>query len=124
MKIKITWKAFGDKPQIGRFVSSVEFETEGFVGQNINEISHESICNALYKDTNWYQGLWWNIIEPLLSPTRTHTSLSIGDEIQINDITYVVADFGFIKKEDAVYRYMDDMVFSVRKADALSITTN
>jgi len=124
MKIKITWKAFGNKPQIGRFISSVEFDTDGFVGQNIDEISHENICNALYKDTNWYQGLWWNLIEPLLSPTRTHTSLSIGDEIQINEITYVVADFGFVKKEDAEYRYMDDMVFSVRKADALSNTTN
>ena len=27
-KVKITWKAFGDKPERGRFISSVEFETE------------------------------------------------------------------------------------------------
>lgn len=120
MKIKITWKAFGDKPEIGRFVSSVEFYFNGFQGQDINTISHENVLNSLYRDTNTYSGLFWNKIEPLLKATRTHTSLSIGDEIEIDGQTYVCADIGWVKVEDAEIKFLSSedglgAVFSVRE---------
>ncbi len=75
----------------------------------------EIICAKIYSQTNQYRGEIWDKIQPLLSETRTHTALSIGDEVQINEITYVVADFDFVKKEEAEYKYMEDCVFSVRK---------
>jgi hypothetical protein len=119
--IKITWKAFGDKPEQGRFISSVEFELNGFSGQNINEIADVNICEWIYKDTNTYGGLIWNQIEKKLSPTRTHTSISIGDEIEINGQVYICADFGFEKIEDVEIKKFGDSVFSVSRKDEVSV---
>lgn len=121
MKIKITWKAFGDKPEIWRFVSSVEFDFNGFAGQEAGTIAHENIMNAIYQDTNCYSGLFWNKIEPMLSPTRTHTALSIGDEIEIDGTAYVVADFGFVKKEEAEIKMHGDVTFSVTKRKEVAV---
>ena len=106
--VKITWKAFGNKPDIGREITSIEFklpvDDKDFV-----------ICERIYKETNLYQGSWWSLlIEPLLKENRTHTALSVGDEVTIDDITYICADFGFIKVEDAEIKYLgDDIIFSI-----------
>lgn len=98
MNIKITWKAFGDKPEIGRYISAVEFEVS-----LTTEVTDEQVMDALFEHTNLYNGLFWNKIEPLLVPTRTHTALSVGDEIAIDGREYKVADCGFtlIEKEVA-----------------------
>ena len=106
MKVKITWKAFGNKVEQGRFVSSVHFDL-----YDITE-STESILNSIYKATNLQSELadfgakpfeiyLWNVIEPRLAKDRTHTSLSVGDEIEIDGQVYVCADFGWVKVEDA-----------------------
>jgi len=114
-QVKITWKAFGDKPEQGRFVTSVELETE-FA---ITDENRDKFLNVVYQQTNLYGGNLWNLIEPKLSPFRTHTSLSVGDEIEIDSVGYVVADFGFIKIEDADIQVIDHdgrkVVFSVRE---------
>lgn len=114
-QVKITWKAFGDKPEQGRFISSVEFETEF----DITDENRDQFLNVVYQQTNFYSGNLWNLIEPKLSATRTHTSLSIGDEVEIDGIGYVVADFGFIKIEDADIQVIDHdgrkIVFSVKE---------
>lgn len=94
-KVKITWKAFGDKPAAGKFVTSAEFETDF----PIDDV--QKFCNVVYHSTNTYSGNLWDILVPILSPVRTHTSLSIGDEIEIDGVAYVTANFGFIKVEDA-----------------------
>lgn len=94
-KVKITWKAFGDKPEISRFISSVEFETEF----KIEESDVDKFLEVVYHTTNTYSGNLWEIIQPLLSETRTHTSLSVGDEVEIDGVGYVCADFGFKKVE-------------------------
>jgi hypothetical protein len=88
--IKITWKAFGNDPESNRYISSVEFELNAY-----STIDQEILCEELFDNTNSYRGSLWQIIEPLLSPTRTHTALSVGDEIQIDDNTYEVANVGF-----------------------------
>lgn len=112
-QVKITWKAFGDKPEAGRFVSSVEFETEF----KINEPDVDQFLNVVYRATNLYSGNLWELIQPKLSETRTHTALSIGDEVEIDGQVYIVADFGFEKIEDVEIKKFGDVVFSVTVKD-------
>ena len=109
-KIKISWKAFGDKPSIGRFMSSVEIETEF-----PETISHKEICEIVFADTNCYQGYIWNKVETKMSKTRTHTSISVGDEVEIDKVKYICADTGFIKVEDAEIRKIEDTIWSVQE---------
>ena len=108
-QIEITWKAFGNKPERNRFISSVTFETEF----DITDVNRNEFYNVVYSNTNCYSGNLWKVIEPLLSPTRTHTSLSIGDEIKVDGIAYIVSDCGFIKIEDAEIKMFGDAIFSV-----------
>ena len=108
-QVKITWKAFGDKPEIGRFISSVEFETEFKITEN----DVTQFLEVVYRTTNTYSGNLWDIIQPLLSETRTHTSLSIGDEVEIDGQVYICADFGFEKIEDVEIKKIGDSIFSV-----------
>ncbi len=113
-KVKITWKAFGDKPEIGRFISSVEFETEF----KVEESNVDKFLEVVYHNTNTYSGNLWQIIEPKLSATRTHTSISIGDEIEIDGQVYICADFGFEKIEDVeIKRFSDGSIFRVGKKE-------
>ena len=110
-KVKVTSKAFGNKPEIGRFISSVEFETDF----KIAEADVDQFLEVVYRVTNTYSGELWKIIEPKLSATRTHTSISIGDEIEIDGQVYICADFGFEKIEDVEIKYHGDSVFRVYK---------
>ena len=125
MKVKVTWKAFGNRIEQGRYVSSVEFELLD------TKPSQEVLLNAIYKATNLQDELadfgakafeiyLWKVIEPRLASDRTHTSLSIGDEIEIDGQTYVCADIGWVKVEDADIKFLPSeyglgAVFSVRE---------
>lgn len=110
-KIKVTWKAFGDKPERGRFITSVELELPKQVSDDI------SICDAIYEVTNLQGELaefgksaskiaLWELIESKLSPVRTHTSLSVGDEVEIDGRAYVCADLGWLKIENAEIKFL------------------
>ena len=125
-KIKITWKAYGNQPQRERFISSVEVEL-------VNQVSDDfRICEAIFKVTNLQGDLaefgaslteinLWETIKPKLSPTRTHTSLSIGDEVEIDGRAYVCADLGFIKVSEAEIRtFPDGAIWSVLKKAEVS----
>jgi len=92
-KVKITWKAFGEKPEQNKFITSVEFDTD-FKVNNVDQL-----LNVIYHVTNTYSGNLWEIIKPKLSSYRTHTAISVGDEVEIDGITYVCADFGWNVKE-------------------------
>ena len=92
-------------------MSSVEFETEF----KIDESNVDKFLGVVYHNTNTYSGNLWQIIEPKLSATRTHTSISIGDEIEIDGQVYICADFGFEKIEDVEIKYHGDSVFRVYK---------
>jgi hypothetical protein len=120
-KVKISWKAFGDKPKQGKFVSSVEFETEF----KLEEWYIEQFLNIAYRQTNTYSGNLWDIIQPQLSENRTHTALSVGDEIEIDGQVYIVADFGFEKIEDVEIQYLPEdygikNVYSVTKKEKVA----
>lgn len=110
MNVKIIWKAFGQKPEIGRFQTSVEFKVPQEYAQFISD---EDMCHEIYKQTNTYAGSIWDVIQPKMAPTRTHTAISVGDEIIIDGREYTVADFGFIRTEDAVIKRVGSAVFSV-----------
>ena len=121
-KVKITWKAFGDQPERGRFISSVEVELAKQVSDDFR------ICEAIYKVTNLQGELaefgaslteinLWKTIESKLSPTKTHISLSVGDEVEIDGQVYICADFGFEKIEDVEIKKFGESVFSVIKKE-------
>ena len=125
-KVKITWKAFGDQPERGRFISSVEVELAKQVSDDFR------ICEAIYKVTNLQGELaefgaslteinLWKTIESKLSPTKTHISLSVGDEIEIDGRAYICADLGFIKVSEAEIRtFPDGAIWSVLKKAEVS----
>lgn len=99
MIVKITWKAFGNQVERKRFISSVTF---ALPIEADNEQAEYSVCNTIYSQTNQYDGtIWLKHIQPLLAPNRTHTALSVGDEIELtNEDTnmvrrYVCAPIGW-----------------------------
>ena len=53
-----------------------------------DDLSDEQVCEAVFHQTNTYRGDLWDAIQPLLSPRRTHTALSVGDEVTVRGITY------------------------------------
>lgn len=59
------------------------------------------ILDIIFRDTNVYEGFMWNIIEPKLSPLRTHTALSVGDEIEIDGRVYLCENIGW-KRQNLV----------------------
>ena len=87
-EIKVSWVVFEDEP----FSINLLIESDK---------SDLAICEMLYRDTNLYQGELWDRIEPFLPATRNHTALSVGDEVTIDGITYVCADFGWKEKQPA-----------------------
>ena len=96
--ITVTWKAFNnnDPKRLQEFadqgrnpVTSRTIEVENTMG-----VSHSYICEMLFRDTNWYEGPFWDLLQPL-PEDRTHTSMSVGDEVTIEGTTYRCADLGF-----------------------------
>jgi hypothetical protein len=80
-QVTITWKAFGD-------ATSATFD----IPENGDAIN---ICNMLFRQTNLYEGHAWDILESLLPENRTHTALSVGDEITVNGITHRCESIGW-----------------------------
>jgi hypothetical protein len=87
----ITWKAFGDRPEANRYISSATVAIEG----TLDSLTNNPLLETIYKVTNLQNDLkdfgahpveiaLWDSIKVVLPENRTHTSLSIGDEIQIN----------------------------------------
>lgn len=83
--VRITYKAFAE------FITrdDVEAVTEVTVRFKCDEAhTDEFILERVFRDTNTYSGGLWALIEPLLPPRRTHTAVSVGDEVSINGTTY------------------------------------
>ena len=87
-RLKITWKRYGDFPDEGRYATSAEIAL-------LSEESAEEICERVFEETNTYSGEIWKIIKPLLDPRRTHTALSVGDEVEIDGVTLRCEDIGW-----------------------------
>lgn len=80
-QVEIIWGAFGGN-------ANVEFEID-FEGSDLE------LRNQIFQDTNLYSGKIWEIIEPKLPANRTHTALSVGDEVRIDDTIYRCAEIGW-----------------------------
>ena len=96
--ITISYKAFSN-PERNRVSTSLSFVlpenfTHFFSGK---EDSAKKFCDFVYYTTNTQDdnNELWKLIAPLLPVNRTHTSLSVGDEVKINSKTYRCADFGW-----------------------------
>lgn len=96
--ITVTWKAFNnnDPKRLQDFadngrkpVVSKTIETE--IGENLNPFS---VCEMVFHTTNIFGGDLWDALQPL-PEDRTHTSLSVGDEVTVDGRTYRCANMGF-----------------------------
>lgn len=85
--LKITWSAFGGD-------ASVEFMIF-----NAEHIADLDMCERLFAQTNRYEGDMWDSMEKYLPENRTHTALSIGDMISIDERTYRCEEIGWSKIE-------------------------
>lgn len=89
--IIITWKSFTEPTQ----------STSATVSFNYNaELTpHARLCDYIFEQTNLYRGQFWDLLEPVLPANRSHTALSVGDEITIynhnNGFTYRCAHWGW-----------------------------
>jgi hypothetical protein len=102
-KITITWKAFSNNTfATKQGITSATIE----VPREIDVWNDRGWCELLYEVTNLQDEIydftrnetklfWWNLMKPLLPTNRTHTSLTVGDEITINENTYRCADVGW-----------------------------
>lgn len=96
--ITVIWKAFDNKDpkrlqdfaDAGRVpVTSKTIEVGTAIG-----VDPHALCEMLFRDTNTYQGSLWDLLQPL-PRTRTHTAMSVGDEVIIDGRKYRCEDFGF-----------------------------
>ena len=103
--IAITYKAFQrhsdellERDRLG--ISTARLDTE------LPAVNDEVILDMIYKVTNLqselmefgasaYEIKLWNEIQKVLPAKRSHTSISVGDEIQIADRLYSVEMSGF-----------------------------
>jgi hypothetical protein len=94
--VTITYKAFTHLAN-NRVTTSLSFILPSEYEQHATQLTNEKLCDVLYDTTNVQSNnsKLWQVIEPLLPVNRTHTSLSVGDEVTINDNTYKCADFGW-----------------------------
>lgn len=99
--IKLTYKAFAHNARpTTEGVTTAQFELE------TADVLDNDIMNVVYKVTNLQSDLaefgasnfeikLWETIKAILPANRTHTSLSVGDEIQIGRRNYEISDVGF-----------------------------
>jgi hypothetical protein len=87
--ITVFWKAF-ERHGLQTTSATIQFEADS------TDSDHE-ICERIFAGTNLQRGLFWDLLEPVLPATRSHTSVSVGDEILIDDDTYRCEMIGFSK---------------------------
>lgn len=102
--ISITYKAFVERPELGRYISTATFE----IPKQLTASDYE-ICDAVYKATNLqddiasfckpdeFQSIQqiWTALVPVLPAQRTHTSVSVGDVVTIDGRSYECSDIGW-----------------------------
>lgn len=79
--ITITWKAFGEPASATITINTIK--------------NAEELCEEVFRDTNLYGGDIWDALVPVLPEDRTHTALSVGDEVEIDGVVYRCDVFGW-----------------------------
>lgn len=101
-RIQVTWAtahALTEKDldlleSLGREpVTSKSFEIDlGLLDES--GLDDEPILERLFEETNLYQGPLWDAMQPL-PEERTHTSISVGDYVTVDDRMYRCASLGW-----------------------------
>jgi hypothetical protein len=97
--VRVSWKAFSDieRADYGRRVFPVTDAIVDFPA--FDKFKDSEICNQIFEQTNLYRGEFWSDLEQVMPKDRSHTALSVGDEVAItrcNQTTiYKCADFGW-----------------------------
>lgn len=88
--ITITWKAFGEPTS-----ATIEWD---YPDTGLHSVE---VCEKAFRDTNLYNGSLWEALEPHLPEDRTHTALSVGDEIEVAGLTHRCepAGWSIVEKE-------------------------
>jgi len=73
-----------------------------FLTLNAEELSDFQFCEMLFEQTNRYEGRLWSMIEPYLPAERSHTALSVGDMVCIDERVYRCKDFGWERIESVL----------------------
>lgn len=108
MKIKITWASPLERMNAQFPNISVE-DNKAYLKERANEesvsleIEHDfpaewedvAVCNFIYRETNLYNGEFWDAISDVLPEGRSHTAISIGDVVSVNGKSYMVEGFGW-----------------------------
>jgi hypothetical protein len=81
--ITLTWKAFGEPTS-----ATIQYDSA---------LDDDALCAKAFRETNLYQGYLWDALEPHLPEARTHTALSVGDEVTIDDATFRCEGMGWSK---------------------------
>lgn len=104
--ITVRWKAFSNpiRTEEGRKVFPV---TEATVATSLFDYANDlEICNKVYAQTNLYYGEFWTELEKVMPKNRSHTALSIGDEVVVQRMnvkaTFRCAEFGWEKVEEQI----------------------
>lgn len=100
VEVEIVWRAFRQNPEVRH-----SFWTR-------THLTGTDLCEAIYRDTNTYEGPLWAAMQPLPDPVesgRRHTALTVmlcenedmsdrGDLLVFEGSTYEVAMFGFVRR--------------------------
>jgi hypothetical protein len=80
-KITVTWSAF-DRPEMPDSCKASQSIT--FVRNIPAGYFDKEILEVLFAQTNCYKGSLWDAMNEIgLPPFRTHTALSVGDQVRI-----------------------------------------
>lgn len=68
-----------------------------------SKVSDLEIADEIYRATNLYQGEYFERLEKFAPKDRGHTSISVGDFVEVDGNVYECADFGWrvVSKVDA-----------------------
>lgn len=59
-----------------------------------------AICEGIFEETNLYSGnTFWPLLEPVLPEHRSHTALSVGDYVVVEDRSYRCDSVGWTRAE-------------------------
>lgn len=96
--ITVTWKAFNnnDPKRLQDFADAgrVPVTSRTIEVAEADGADPYHVCELLFSDTNKYQGSLWDLLQPL-PENRTHTAMSVGDEVTIDGRTFRCVDIGF-----------------------------
>jgi hypothetical protein len=99
--VKVTWVTMNhpSMPYARKEVENFDFI---IVDWNATDLD---VCEEVYKQTNLYEGDFYERVEKFAPKDRGHTAISVGDFVDVEGNVYECADFGWnvvSKKDEAV----------------------